>query len=137
VPVPSQEGTAHLDLSRLEELAHEAGSPLIAVELTSIFLDDMVRRLQAFAEAAAAHDRGACLSLAHAIKGACGNFGAVGMARLAEESERRAKAGFDQEISALVVRLSEELALVRALLDERGLVAKPGVAAHPIFGRRA
>lgn len=135
VPVPSQEAAMHLDLSRLEELATEAGSPLIAVELTQIFLDDVVRRIRSFSEAAAQHDQATCLFVAHALKGACGNFGATGMARLAEEAERRSKAFAFDEVSSLAVRISEELALVRALLDEHGLVSSPGVPARPRLGR--
>jgi CheY-like chemotaxis protein/HPt (histidine-containing phosphotransfer) domain-containing protein len=137
VPVPSHEAAMHLDLSRLEELANEAGSAAIAVELTQIFLEDVVRRMRTFSEAAAMHDQPACLFVAHALKGACGNFGATGMARLAEEAERRAKVSAFDEVASLALRLSEELALVRALLDEHGLVASPGVPARPRLGRAA
>ena len=75
--------------------------------------------------------------VAHALKGACGNFGATGMARLAEDAERRSKGGAFEEVSALALRLSEELALVRAILDEHGLVSSPGVPACPRLGRPA
>ena len=112
-----------------------AGSPLIAVELTEIFLDDVVRRIRTFAEAAANRDQAQCTFNAHAIKGACGNFGATGMARLAEEAERCCKVGAFDQIGALSLRISEELALVRAILDEHGLVASPGVPAHPRLGK--
>jgi CheY-like chemotaxis protein/HPt (histidine-containing phosphotransfer) domain-containing protein len=135
VPVPSHEAAIHLDLSRLEELTLEAGSAAIAVELTQIFLEDVVRRIRTFSEAAATHDQPACLFIAHALKGACGNFGATGMARLAEEAERRGKARAFDEVASLARRLSEELALVRALLDEHGLVSSPGVPARPRLGR--
>jgi CheY-like chemotaxis protein/HPt (histidine-containing phosphotransfer) domain-containing protein len=121
-PVPKPNAAHHLNLSRLEELAEEAGSPNIAVELTQIFLDDIGRRVQSFQEAAASNDSSACTSLAHAIKGACGNFGAVGMAALAEEAERRAKAGASAEVVSLVQRLAREFDLVSRLLEEHGLV---------------
>jgi CheY-like chemotaxis protein len=134
VPVPSQETATHLDLSRLEELATEEGSAQIALELSGIFLEDIVRRLVAFSDAARTRDLTACLGLAHAIKGACGNFGAVGMARLAEESERRCRAGALDQIFPLAVKLGEELALVRAILDEHGLIAVPGVTPRPRLG---
>jgi CheY-like chemotaxis protein/HPt (histidine-containing phosphotransfer) domain-containing protein len=135
VPVPSHEAALHLDLSRLEELAHEAGSPLIAVELTEIFLDDVVRRIRTFSEAATNRDQAQCAFNAHAIKGACGNFGATGMARLAEEAERCCKVGAFDQIGTLSLRISEELALVRAILDEHGLIATPGIPAHPRLGK--
>jgi CheY-like chemotaxis protein/HPt (histidine-containing phosphotransfer) domain-containing protein len=135
VPVPSQDAATHLDLSRLEELTNDAGSAQIAVELTQIFLEDIVRRIRSLADAASTHDQTNCAFVAHALKGACGNFGATGMARLAEEAERRCKVSSFEDIASLAVRLSEELALVRAILDEYGLVSSPGVPARPRLGR--
>jgi CheY-like chemotaxis protein/HPt (histidine-containing phosphotransfer) domain-containing protein len=137
VPVPSHDTAMHLDLSRLQELATDAGTPTIAVELTQIFLEDIVRRIRSLSDAVVARDQTGCLYVAHAIKGACGNFGATGMARLAEEAERRLKLAAFDEVSPLVLRLSEELALVRAILDEYGLVESPGVPARPRLGTQA
>ncbi|HYO97544.1 MAG TPA: response regulator [Polyangiaceae bacterium] len=131
IPAPNQDSAAHLDLSRLIELADDAGSPTIVVELTQIFLEDITRRLRSLAEAAANADLNACLSLAHAIKGACGNFGAVRMATLAEEIEKREKAGAHGEVAPLVQKLVTELGTVRGLLDARGLIPLPGAVARP------
>lgn len=135
IPVPVQDGKSHLDLSRLEELAAEAGSPTIAIELTKIFLDDISRRVESLTDVASARDQNACLSIAHAIKGACGNFGALRMASLAEDIERRGKAAAHAEVPALVVELRAELDVVRDLLDTHGLVPAPGTPANPKFGR--
>ncbi len=134
VPVPSQDSREHLDLSRLEELAIEEGTARIAVELSEIFLDDIARRVQGFADAAQNRDMAACLFLAHAIKGACSNFGAVRMARLAEEGERRCKAGSLDDVPGLTQELAQELELVRSILDQYGLVAAPGAPAQPRLG---
>lgn len=126
IPVPESNGTAHLDLSRLEELASEDGSALIAVELTKIFLDDIGKRVRALVEATSPLDEKACLSVAHAIKGACWNFGAIRLASLAEDIERRVKAKSVVEVPQLAGEVVAEFELVRLLLRERGLL-EPGV----------
>jgi CheY-like chemotaxis protein/HPt (histidine-containing phosphotransfer) domain-containing protein len=120
--VPDSSAAGHLDLSRLEELAHDEGSPEVAVLLTQIFLEDIVKRVRALRDAATAGDDAACLNVAHAIKGACGNFGAVGMAQLAEQAERRCKQRARDEVVALSTALADELAVVRNLLDAHGLI---------------
>ncbi|HEY8944018.1 MAG TPA: response regulator, partial [Polyangiaceae bacterium] len=129
IPVPTTQPSIHLDLSRLEELAHEAGSFSIAIELTQIFLEDIGRRVSALTEAASPMDQNACLSIAHAIKGACGNFGAMRMSALAESIERRTKAKAFAEVPGLAAELSEELEVVRGMLRERGLIVERGAAA--------
>ena len=133
VPVPSQDETKHLDLSRLQELAQDAGSASIAVELTQIFLEDIVKRLKSFSEFAVSRDKAQCLSVAHAIKGACGNFGAVAMTALAEDAERRCRADALDDIPELARRLVDELSIVQVLLGEHGLIAAPGAPAMPRF----
>lgn len=133
IPVPTREDSMHLDLSRLEELSTEAGSPSIALELTHIFLEDIVRRVSSLREAAARADQKACLSIAHAVKGACGNFGAVRMAALAAHIEQRGKSYAMSDIPPLAAELEQELATVRDLLDQRGFLAAPGVSPGPQF----
>jgi CheY-like chemotaxis protein/HPt (histidine-containing phosphotransfer) domain-containing protein len=106
-----------MDLSRLNELAAEAGTPQIVEELSRIYLDDVARRLVALGLAAKARDQRSCLNVIHAIKGASGNFGAVGMARIAEASEREAKHGDLSAVEQAVLELTHELEAVRMLLD--------------------
>jgi CheY-like chemotaxis protein len=114
--VPSEQ---IVDLSRLEELAREAGTPQIVEELSRIFLDDVARRVVALGLAAKARDQRAYLNVIHAIKGASGNFGAVRMARLAEASERQAKHGDLSEVDTAVTELGRELEAVRAVLERK------------------
>jgi CheY-like chemotaxis protein/HPt (histidine-containing phosphotransfer) domain-containing protein len=114
-----------VDLSRLEELAREAGTPQIVEELSRIFLDDVARRVVALGLAAQARDQRAYLNVIHAIKGASGNFGAVRMARIAEGSERQAKHGDLSQVDAAVSDLGRELEAVRAVL-ERKVFARSG-----------
>jgi CheY-like chemotaxis protein/HPt (histidine-containing phosphotransfer) domain-containing protein len=113
-----------VDLSRLRELAHEAGTPQIVEELSRIFLDDVARRVVALGLAGRARDQRAYLNVIHAIKGASGNFGAVRMARIAEASERQAKHGDLSQVDQAAADLAREVEAVRAVLDrevfERG-----------------
>jgi CheY-like chemotaxis protein len=106
-----------VDLSRLEELARDAGTPQIVQELSHIFLDDVARRIVALGLAAKAFDQRAYLNVIHAIKGAAGNFGAVRMASAAEASERRAKQGDLSQAAAHAAELGRELEAVRVVLD--------------------
>jgi CheY-like chemotaxis protein len=121
---PELPGELVVDLSRLEELAREAGTPQIVEELSRIFLDDVARRVVALGLAAKARDQRAYLNVIHAIKGASGTFGAVRMARIAEASERQAKHGDLSGVDAAVVELGRELEVVRVVLD------------HKVFGAR-
>jgi CheY-like chemotaxis protein len=115
-PMPNE---VVVDLSRLEELAREAGTPQIVEELSVIFLDDVAKRVVALGLAAQARDQRAYLNVIHAIKGASGNFGAVRMARIAEASERQAKHGDLSAVDAAVIDLGRELTAVRQVLERK------------------
>jgi two-component system sensor histidine kinase/response regulator len=125
VVAPATPNEQNVDLSRLEELALEAGTPQIVEELSRIFLDDVARRVVALGLAAKARDQRAYLNVIHAIKGASGNFGAVRMARIAEASERQAKHGDLSEVDRAVTDLGQELEAVRGVL-ERKVFARDG-----------
>jgi len=124
IPMPNHDAATRLDPSRLDELAREAG-PAIALELSEIFVDDMTRRLTQLRTAIDAADLPAELSLAHAVKGACGNFGASRMALLAEDMEQCLKTGRISTLPQIHDELETELTLVRALLEARGLLQAP------------
>ncbi|MEM6785988.1 MAG: ATP-binding protein [Myxococcota bacterium] len=68
-----------LDDARLEELAGDDAA--FREELITIFLEDVAERLEALADVANNEDQ--VRSVAHAIKGACGNFGARAMEGIA------------------------------------------------------
>lgn len=124
---PTNADSAVVDLSRLNELASEAGTPQIVAELSRIFLDDVAKRLVALDLTARARDQRAYLNVIHAIKGASGNFGAVGMARIAEASERQARHGDLSGVEAAVRELTGEFELVRAVLSREVF---PGASAE-------
>jgi CheY-like chemotaxis protein len=115
--LPRSNVEVSVDLSRLNELAEEAGTPEIVEELSHIFLDDVARRLVALGLAAKARDQRAYLNVIHAIKGASGNFGAVSMARTAEASERQVKVGDLSGVDGAVRELTTELEDVRTVLN--------------------
>ncbi len=106
-----------VDLSRLQELADEAGSPRIVEELSLIFVEDMDRRLESLREAADERGERKLLSVIHSVKGACANFGALRMAALAESLERRVKRGDLLQLDLDVGELSTEFQVVRRTLD--------------------
>jgi CheY-like chemotaxis protein len=106
-----------VDLSRLQELADEAGSPRIVEELSLIFVEDMDRRLETLREAAEERVERKLLSIIHSVKGACSNFGALRMAQLAETIERRVKRGDVLGLDLEVSELCSEFQVVRRVLD--------------------
>ena len=108
---------ASVDLSRLQELADEAGSPRIVEELSLIFVEDMERRLESLREAADERVERKLLSVIHSVKGACSNFGALRMAALAEAIERRVKRGDVLGLDLEVGELCNEFQIVRRILD--------------------
>jgi len=108
---------ASVDLSRLQELADEAGSPRIVEELSLIFVEDMDRRLESLREAADERGERKLLSVIHSVKGACANFGALRMASLAETLERRVKRGDLLQLDLNVTELAAEFQVVRRTLD--------------------
>jgi CheY-like chemotaxis protein len=112
-------GTApsSVDLSRLQELADEAGSPRIVEELSLIFVEDMDRRLESLREATEERGERKLLSVIHSVKGACSNFGALRMASLAEAIERRVKRGEVLGLDLEVGELCNEFQVVRRVLD--------------------
>ncbi|MEI9941565.1 MAG: response regulator [Pseudomonadota bacterium] len=106
-----------VDLSRLQELAEEAGSPRIVEELSLIFVEDMERRLESLREAADERGERRLLSVIHSVKGACGNFGALRMAALSEKIEKRIKRGDLLSLDLEVTELCSEFQVVRRVLD--------------------
>ncbi len=110
-----------VDRSRLDEI----GSPELVHELTQIFLDDMAVRLQALSEAHRGGDGVLLERGAHAVKGACGNFGARRMAALAETIEHDPQC--NEATADAIAGLHAEFARVRAVLvKERSAGAQEG-----------
>ena len=125
-----------VDLSRLQELADEAGSPRIVEELSLIFVEDMERRLESLREAAAERGERKLLIVIHSVKGACGNFGALRMASLSEKIEKRIKRGDLLGLDLEVSELCSEFQVVRQVLDLEVFGIRPVVPASADFAAR-
>ena len=124
-----------VDLTRLQELAEEAGSPRIVEELSLIFVEDMERRLESLREAAAERGERKLLSVIHSVKGACGNFGALRMATLAEKIEKHIKRGDLLNLDLEVGELCNEFLVVRRVLDLEVFGIRAAGAAQQISAR--
>jgi len=125
-----------VDLSRLRELADEAGSPRIVEELSLIFVEDVERRLESLREAAAERGERKLLMVIHSVKGACGNFGALRMASLSEKIEKRIKRGDLLGLDLEVSELCSEFQIVRQVLDLEVFGIRPVVPASADFAAR-
>ena len=62
-------------------------------ELVATLIDDATQQISALRVAIEQADPTSCARLAHYVKGACANVGAVSMAALLRQIERSAKAG--------------------------------------------
>jgi CheY-like chemotaxis protein len=130
-PAPTSTVPNSVDLTRLQELAEEAGSPRIVEELSLIFVEDMERRLESLREAAAERGERKLLSVIHSVKGACGNFGALRMAALSEKIEKRIKRGDLLSLDLEVSELCNEFLVVRRVLDLEVFGIRSTTAATP------
>ena len=100
VPVYDLEGV----LARLD------GDAALGREILAVFLQDTPGRLAALEEAV---DRGRpdeVRVLAHALKGAAANVGALAFSRAAQDVEKAARAGRTSDLPGLAARLAGELA---------------------------
>jgi len=116
-----------LDLSRLEELAAQAGDFSIVVELSQIFLEDIANRLTTIRRAVLDANLLEVQRTAHTIKGAAGNFGARPLAAHAAALELSDELGPTVEERFRLVR--EEFDRVRAALESK-LLAEPAYGAR-------
>jgi HPt (histidine-containing phosphotransfer) domain-containing protein len=62
-------------------------------ELVTALIDDATKQMSALSDAVEHADATRCARLAHYVKGACANVGAVSMTVLLRQIERSAKAG--------------------------------------------
>jgi HPt (histidine-containing phosphotransfer) domain-containing protein len=101
-----------LDLDRLRSLVEESGSREFVDELGGIFVTDIEARLAALSRDLRDGDRVALTRGAHAIRGACANFGAKRMADLATALETSAEISEDETLVRMLHDLYTEYARV-------------------------
>lgn len=79
------------DMEQLEQLA--GGDKAFEKELLTMFVEDISNSINQLAAAISANDAADAREVAHYIKGASANVGAVGMSQTAAQIEKQAKAG--------------------------------------------
>jgi len=106
-----------LDPQAIDNLrALSPGDPAFLRELIEIYLQDTPRRLAELETALAGNDGPLLIRAAHTIKGSSGNFGATGLARLAQEIEAHGKTGSFAAAAAALPGFKAEYARVNAAL---------------------
>jgi len=78
-------------------------------ELASALIDDATQQIPVLQQAIEQADGSGCARLAHYVKGACANVGAVSMATLLKEMECSAKAGDFNACRTSLAHLTAEL----------------------------
>jgi len=96
-----------LDIDQLRNVCMEDSE--LMRELVTTLIDDASQQIPALTEAVEQADATQCARLAHYVKGACANVGAVSMATLLKQIERSAKAGDLDACRASLNHLTAEL----------------------------
>ncbi|NLI75253.1 MAG: Hpt domain-containing protein [Candidatus Riflebacteria bacterium] len=108
-PVYDQEGV----LARLD------GDAALGREILAVFLQDTPGRLAALEEAVGRGRPDDVRILAHALKGAAANVGALAFSRAAQAVEKAARAGLTPDLPGLIARLAGELARLAQWAGDR------------------
>lgn len=103
-------------LVSLREELYEEGEPDALTEMIDLFLRCTPPLLESLREAAVRGSAQEVRYAAHSLKGSCGNFGILGMAKLCSELEAKARAGELQGTAELVAQLEEEFVRVKEVL---------------------
>jgi HPt (histidine-containing phosphotransfer) domain-containing protein len=104
-------------LNELKELVMEDG-PEFLIELLGDFVSDAESGIQAMANAATTGDAEVIEQNAHRMKSSCAHLGALSMASLCENLQRKGRSGELEGTPELVASLSLEFGRVRAEIDE-------------------
>ncbi len=111
------QGPPPVDFTRLESILE--GDHVLFQEIMSMFLSDTTSRLECLRKAVSAEDMAEIMRLAHSLRGASSNIGAMGLASAAEALEKSAKAGDLEESEVVHSRVESEFKRVRRALEER------------------
>jgi HPt (histidine-containing phosphotransfer) domain-containing protein len=85
-----------------------AGEPDVLVEILTVFLDDVPKRIVALRAAAAAGDAFAMQHAAHSLKGSSGNIGARALHDVCRQLDDRARSGDLTRVTPLLESLATE-----------------------------
>ena len=92
--------------------------PAFLAELIDLFLQDIPERIAEIESALAQGNAAQLTRAAHTVKGSCSNFGANGLARVAQTMEQQGKASAFADATATLPELRAEFALVEAALKQ-------------------
>lgn len=104
-------------IAGLRALSPDDGGAFVR-ELIDIFLQETPDRLDAIRSALAAADAATVTTVAHSIKGSCGNFGAVRLGAASLAVEQLAKRNALAEAAALQPELQSAFVATRSALQE-------------------
>ena len=113
------DGDSALDakaLASIRELDDGEGS--ILAEVVAIFLDEAPRQLEALSLALESRDAAELARVAHALKSASGNVGAVRVVKLCKEIERVGRSGQVADAPPLLREIQQQVAIVCPLLQQ-------------------
>ena len=85
-----------------------AGEPDVLVEILTVFLNEVPKRIAALRAAAAAGDAPAVQRAAHSLKGSSGNIGARALHDVCRQLDDRARSGEVPRLQSLVDALDVE-----------------------------
>jgi HPt (histidine-containing phosphotransfer) domain-containing protein len=95
----------------------ELGGPELLAELGELFLEDVPPQLEVLREAVESGDAPSVGWVAHALKGSCGNMGALRMSTICDELEDIGHLGDLSHAPVLVERLKAEFGRVRLVVE--------------------
>jgi histidine phosphotransfer protein HptB len=105
-------------LASLRRVCRAADGPSSLAGILGIFLDLSIFRLRELHEALTAGDAKRLSSVAHALQGGSGLFGAAGLSAAAREVEEAAERGALAEVASILPHLDAELARVVEVLAQ-------------------
>ena len=91
-----------------------AGEPDVLVEILTVFLDDVPKRIVALRAAVVAGDAFAMQHAAHSLKGSSGNIGARALHDVCRQLDDRARSGDLARVTPLLESLATEYGRVEA-----------------------
>lgn len=104
-----------INVERLRATFEDDG---ILVEMYTLYVDDMGRRLEDLKQAVGTGDANTCRHLAHAVKGSSANVGADAMWELAARLEQHDASGDPEGAQAFAEQLTTEFEAVKAFVHE-------------------
>lgn len=120
VSVPSQVDDPPIDSDVIETLRQldKPGERSFLAEMVQIFFEDTPPRISALRQAIATGDADQVTDVAHALKGACGNFGAYQLEARCLDLELTGRSGSLDRAQRQLSALESEYSRVHAALSE-------------------